>query len=171
MQTRFDGHERLYQVIRLMRRIDLDLGRIMNAELRRAGLTPAQRAVLEAIHENGAMTVPEVAARLSLKRQFVQRAAARLITAGFIETMPNPTHKRSLHLCLTEAGRSAFSALHERELALLHRHLGDINMTEIIVALRVMNRVAACFSELAAGLARAPMTSASQQGDFRPAAG
>lgn len=149
MQTRFDGQERLYQAIRLMRRIDLNVGRVMQAELRSAGLTPAQRLIVEALIDHGAMTVPETAACLSLKRQFVQRIATALLAAELVEIQPNPAHKRSPRLVVTGSGRKKFNALHERELALLHQHLGDINMTEIIVALRVMNRVSACFSELA----------------------
>jgi hypothetical protein len=76
-----------------------------------------------------------------------------------------------LRLCLTGAGRAIFTALHERELALLHRHLGDINMTEIIVALRVMTRMSACFSELAAGLSSPAIPPPAQTSDLHPAAG
>lgn len=170
MQTRFDGQERLYQAIRLMRRIDLNVGRVMNAELREAGLTPAQRTVLEAFVDHGAMTVPETAARLSLKRQFVQRVVTGLIASGLVESAPNPAHKRSARLSVTPAGRARFAGLHERELALLHMHLGDINMTEIIVALRVMNRVSACFSELA-GAETAPSIDMRHAKAFGHAAG
>jgi len=156
MQTRFDGQERLYQAIRLMRRIDLNVGRVMQAELRSAGLTPAQRLVVEALIDHGAMTVPETAACLSLKRQFVQRVVTGLVAAELVGTQANPAHKRSPRLAVTAAGRAKFNALHQRELALLHQHLGDINMTEIIVALRVVNRVSACFSELAGKVRAAP---------------
>ncbi len=149
MQTRFDRQERLHHAIRLMRRIDLDAGRVMQSELSGSGLTPAGHRLLEALAENGEATVPDLAAGLALKRQFVQRMMAELVRAGFVETLPNPHHKRSFLCRLSEDGRRRFEAVHQRELALLNRHLGDINMTEVIVALRVLNRVANCFSEIA----------------------
>jgi len=150
MQTRFDRQERLYQAIRLMRRIDLEAGRIMLSELRGSGLTPARRAVLELLIEGGPATVPDAAERLGLKRQFVQRAVAEMIRLGLVESSANPRHRRSFLCCATQEGHAAFDAVHRRELELLSEHLGDINMTEIIVALRVMNRVAACFETLSA---------------------
>ena len=149
MQTRFDRQERLHQAIRLVRRIDLDVGRVMQSDLRGSGLTPASHAVLETLVEHGARTVPEMAARLGLKRQFAQRAMSGLIRSGLVEMLANPHHKRSYLCGATQQGRAIFEAVRQRELALLHRHLGDINTTEVIVALRVLNRVADCFSDVA----------------------
>lgn len=151
MQTRFDRQERLHQAIRLMRRIDLDVGRVMQSQLKGSGLTTARHAVLGALVEHGPATVPQMAERLGLKRQFAQRAAVELVRSGFVEMLPNPQHKRSRLCRATDQGRALFDTFHQRELALLHRHLGDINTTEVIVALRVLNRVAGCFSELAGG--------------------
>ena len=149
MQTRFDRQERLYQAIRLTRRIDLDVGRVMQPELERNGLTAARRTLLEALVQGGPACVPELAEKLALKRQFVQRVAAELIRAELAEILPNPRHRRSYLCRATEKGRALFDAVHQRELELIRRHLGDINTTEIIVALRVLNRVADCFSGMA----------------------
>jgi DNA-binding MarR family transcriptional regulator len=151
MQGRFDRQERLYQAIRLMRRIDLNAGRVMQRALAGTGLTPARRVVLEALVEHGAMTVPETAARLSLKRQFVQRIMTELIAEELVATEANPAHKRSFLCRVTPEGGAAFEAIHQRELALMSSHLGDINMTEVIVAFRVVGRVADCFAALAGG--------------------
>ena len=151
MQTRFDRQERLHQAIRLMRRIDLDVGRVMQSELRGSSLTPARHTVLETLVANGATTVPEMAARLGLKRQFAQRLTSGLVRSGLVEMLPNPHHKRSYLCSATVQGRALFETVHQRELALLNHYLGDINTTEVIVALRVLNRVADCFSGVAGG--------------------
>lgn len=132
-----------------MQRIDLDAGRVMQRVLAGTGLTPARRVVLEALVAHGAMTVPETAARLSLKRQFVQRTMAELIAAELVATEDNPAHKRSFLCRVTAEGRTAFEAIHQRELALISSHLDDINMTEVIVACHVVSRVADCFAALA----------------------
>jgi DNA-binding MarR family transcriptional regulator len=55
------------------------------------------------------------------------------------------------YLCkLTEKGERLFETVHHREMALLRQRLGDINITEVIVALRVMARVAAAYEAAAA---------------------
>ena len=151
MQTRFDRQERLHQAIRLIRRIDLDVGRVMQCELKGSGLTPAHHAVLEALVRHGPATVPDLAGRLGMKRQFAQRATSGMVRSRFVETLPNPRHKRSYLCGATREGRALFDMVHQRELDFLHRHLGDINITEVIVALRVLNRVADCFSGVAGG--------------------
>ncbi|MGN6548512.1 MAG: MarR family winged helix-turn-helix transcriptional regulator [Pararhizobium sp.] len=151
MQTRFDRQERLHQAIRLMRRIDLDAARMRRSLLAETSLSPADHSVLEALVAEGEMTVPELAAALGLKRQFVQRVVSRLAASGCVERAANPAHRRSF-LCRASASGKAFVAtLHERELALLNRHIGDINMTEIIVALRVIHRIADGFAAVGAG--------------------
>ncbi|MDK1490957.1 MarR family transcriptional regulator [Sinorhizobium sp. 7-81] len=113
-----------------------------------AGITVAERAVLELLCGEP-LTVPEAARRLSMKRQFVQRMAAGLLAKALIEKKPNPEHRRAYFCAPTPAGRELFNAIHQRELELLHAALGDINQTEVVVALRVMTRVDAAFEELA----------------------
>ncbi|MCZ4091087.1 MarR family winged helix-turn-helix transcriptional regulator [Sinorhizobium psoraleae] len=113
-----------------------------------AGITVAERAVLELLCGEP-LTVPEAARRLSMKRQFVQRMAASLLAKALIEKKPNPEHRRAYFCAPTPAGRELFNAIHQRELELLHAALGDINQTEVVVALRVMTRVDAAFEELA----------------------
>ena len=84
-----------------------------------------------------------------MKRQFVQRVAAGLIEKGLVEKKPNPEHRRAYFCAPSPAGRDLFNAVHQRELEMLHSVLGDINQTEVVVALRVMARIDAAFETLA----------------------
>jgi DNA-binding MarR family transcriptional regulator len=152
MQTRFDRQERLHQAIRTIRRIDLDAGRVRQALLRDAPISASDHRVLEAVAQGEALSLPECAAALGLKRQFVQRIAARLLRAGLIEARPNPRHKRSYLCRATAAGRALLGDLHARETALINHYVGDLNTTEVIVARRVIERIASTFSTLAAEL-------------------
>lgn len=148
MLVRFDKQERLYKAIKLLRPAHLNVQRTLEKMLEGAGITVTERAVLEALCEEP-LTVPEAARRLSMKRQFVQRIAAGLLAKGLVEKQPNPEHRRAYFCAPTHAGRDLFSAVHRREIEMLHAVLGDINQTEVVVALRVMTRIDAAFEALA----------------------
>lgn len=147
MLVRFDKQERLYRAIRLVHPVHLNVNRTIEKMIEGTGITVAERAVLELLCEEP-LTVPEAARRLSMKRQFVQRVAAGLIAKGLIEKQPNPEHRKASFCAPTAAGLDLFNAVHRRELDMLHMVLGDINQTEVVVALRVMMRIDAAFEAL-----------------------
>jgi DNA-binding MarR family transcriptional regulator len=134
MQTRFDKQDRLYQVIRLIRPVH----------------HVAQRDVMEVLHGCGPITVPTATRMLGMKRQFVQRTMTDLIALGMVERRRSSRQSRAYLCKLTEKGERLFETVHHREMALLRQRLGDINITEVIVALRVMARVAAAYEAAAA---------------------
>ena len=148
MLARFDRQERLYKAIKLVRPVHLNVSRTVEKMLEGAGISVVERAVLELLCEEP-LTVPEAARRLSMKRQFVQRVAAGLIDKGLIEKRPNPEHRRAYFCAPSPTGRDLYNAVHQRELEMLHSVLGDINQTEVVVALRVMARIDAAFEALA----------------------
>ena len=148
MLARFDRQERLYKAIKLVRPVHLNVSRTVEKMLEGAGIRVVERAELELLCEEP-LTVPEAARRLSMKRQFVQRVAAGLIEKGLVEKKPNPEHRRAYFCAPSPAGRDLFNAVHQRELEMLHSVLGDINQTEVVVALRVMARIDAAFETLA----------------------
>jgi DNA-binding MarR family transcriptional regulator len=148
MLVRFDKQERLYKAIKLLRPVHLNVNRTLEKMLAGTGITVAERAVLELLCDEP-LTVPEAARRLSMKRQFVQRIVAGLIKKDLVEKKPNPEHLRAYFCLPTPAGRDLFNIVHQRELDMLHAVLGDINQTEVVVALRVMTRIDAAFEALA----------------------
>jgi DNA-binding MarR family transcriptional regulator len=147
MQTRFDKQDRLYQVIRLIRPVHLNIQRTLEAQLEGTGISVAQREVL---HGCGPITVPTATRMLGMKRQFVQRTMTDLIALGMVERRRSSRQSRAYLCKLTEKGERLFETVHHREMALLRQRLGDINITEVIVALRVMARVAAAYEAAAA---------------------
>ncbi len=148
MLVRFDKQERLYKAIKLVRPIHLNVHRSIEHMLEGSGISVAERAVLELLCVEP-LTVPEAARRLSMKRQFVLRVVVGLLEKELLEKRPNPEHRRAYFCAPSFAGRDLFEAIHRRELELLHAVLGDINQTEVVVALRVMSRVATAFEDLA----------------------
>lgn len=151
MLVRFDPHERLYKTLKLVRSVHLNMQRSTEQMLDGAGVSVAERAVLELFCEEP-LTVPEAARRLSMKRQFVLRVVTGLMEKQLLERQPNPEHRRAYFCVPTVAGRALFEEIHCREVEMLHAMLGDINQTEVVAALRVMTRVATAFERLAGEL-------------------
>ncbi|GIH66588.1 hypothetical protein Msi02_74050 [Microbispora siamensis] len=75
------------------------------------GLSVGVRAVLTMLREHGPMTVPQMGRTQALSRQFVQRTINDAAARGLVEFVPNPAHKRSSLIRLTQEGRSAITAV------------------------------------------------------------
>lgn len=66
---------------------------------------------------DGRRTVPEIADRLGLARQSVQRVVDELERESLVRFVDNPAHRRSRHVELTAAGRRVADDLFERSAA------------------------------------------------------
>ena len=113
----------------------------VEAGLAGTNLTVRMRAVLEILQKYGDQTVPDVAARLEINRQYVQVMVNETLAAGLTEQRPNPRHKRSAILALTPEGRSLIEAITSAELALMDAVGAELSDDDIAVALRVVRRV------------------------------
>lgn len=109
----------VYEVLRSVRPIILSSTRVVEAQVRELGWTVGARAVMEVLYAEAPLTVPQVAVRLSLARQNVQRLVDELIRLDHVKTSPNPAHRRSVLVQPTVKGRAAFRDLHDRELTQL----------------------------------------------------
>ncbi|MFE7403091.1 MarR family winged helix-turn-helix transcriptional regulator [Streptomyces sp. NPDC057557] len=105
------------------------------------GLSVGVWAVLSLLREHGPMTVPEMGRAQALSRQFVQRMANDATALGFVESTPNPAHKRSSLNRLTEQGRSAITAVIDRERAILSQAGGNLTDAEVDACLHVLSRL------------------------------
>lgn len=74
------------------------------------GQTQARWQVLSAA-SGDPLSVPQIARRLGITRQAVQRLADLLASEGLASYADNPDHKSSPHLILTKAGRDALARL------------------------------------------------------------
>lgn len=62
-------------------------------------------------------TAPQLAARMGLTRQGVQRLVNAMAAEGLIELQANPRHARSPHIVATAAGKAAFAEADARRRA------------------------------------------------------
>lgn len=128
----------VYDLLRHVRPIVLSSARELEARVREVGWTVGSRAVVEVLAEMGPATVPQVAARLSLARQNVQRHIDELLPLGHAQTSPNPLHRRSVLVRLTPEGRDAFERIHARELEDLASLANACSDEELAVASHVL---------------------------------
>ena len=104
-----------YQIVWLVRRLFRALAQKSGENLQDLGITVADRAVMEFLHPNEKLSVPEIAERYQVSRQHVQVTVNRLLDAGLLETEVNDRHKRSSLMVLTRKGKSIFQKVKQRD--------------------------------------------------------
>lgn len=104
-----------YEIIWKVRRLFRALAEKSDQVLKPLGLTAADRAVLEFLYPDRALTVPQMARRFQVSRQHIQVTANKLKDLGLLMTEENPDHARSNLIRLTEAGQMRFSAIKDLE--------------------------------------------------------
>ena len=93
--------------------IVLNSARVVEGEVRALGWTVGSRAVMEVLGAEAPLTVPHVAARLSLARQNVQRQVDQLTRLGHLHATPKPAHRRSGGLRVVADGTLSGSVVYE----------------------------------------------------------
>ncbi|MEU9831588.1 MarR family transcriptional regulator [Streptosporangium sp. NPDC048047] len=107
------------------------------------GLSVGVRAVLNLLHRNGPMTVPQMGRAQALSRQFVQRMVNDAAALRLVESIPNPAHQRSSLIRLTDDGRAAITAVMTREYALLGQVGGGLTDADVTGCVRVLTAMLA----------------------------
>ncbi|GGQ27021.1 MarR family transcriptional regulator [Streptomyces griseomycini] len=133
--------DRLTEVFDLVGPLYRRTQRKVEQDLSAEGLSVGVRAVLTLLHKHGPMTVPQMGRAQALSRQFLQRMVNDAAARGLVQSVPNPAHKRSSLIRLTEQGQTAVTAVIDRERAVLRRASGDLTGTEIDACLRVLSRL------------------------------
>ena len=133
-----DLHRDLYEAIRLVRPIHLNVHRFVEHLLADGPLTVSTRAVLEAAIELEAATTAELSRHLSLKRQQVERLIGPLVDDGLLDGQIDRTDRRARRWTATDRGRQVFAAIHKAEVGAVADRCRDLDPADIAVAARVM---------------------------------
>lgn len=94
------------------------------------GLTGARWQVMK-VAARQSFTVSQIARRLGLKRQSVQRTVDQLAGQGLVELAPNADHQRASLVGLSPEGRHILTALETRQQAWLGRCLRGLGRAEL----------------------------------------
>jgi DNA-binding MarR family transcriptional regulator len=87
--------------------------------------------VLEFLHREEMLSVPEIAARYQVSRQHIQVTVNTLLEDGFLESHPNPRHKRSPLFALTPVGCELFRKIRAAESELLETLFAGIAPADV----------------------------------------
>ena len=120
-----------YEVTWLIRRLFRAMAQLADSYLRAHGLSAADRAVLEFLYPDEALSVPEIAARYQVSRQHIQVTVNALREDGFLESLPNPRHKRSPLIALTPVGHELFRKIRAAEAGLLDELFAGIPADDV----------------------------------------
>jgi len=106
------------------------------------GLTSARWQVLGAVALEGRpLSVAQIARRMGLSRQAVQRVANDLAANGLTAYRVNPDHKRAKLVTLTEQGELAHARADARQAAWVNVIGKGLDPTRVVDALRVLRLV------------------------------
>ena len=98
-------------------------------------------SVLRTLSKFGALTVPQIARLNSTSRQNVQIIVNRLAREECIEFMPNPAHKRSELVRLTNRGQASVEALTRNEEGYKKRLLPHVTTEDLHCALKLLRSI------------------------------
>lgn len=132
-----------YEITWLIRRLFRGLARVAGDKLEAFGITAADRAVMEFLYPDEALSVPEIADRYDVSRQHVQVTINALLEQDLVERRPNPRHKRSDLMCLTATGRTLFARIRTQDKNLVDALFADIperQRATTLNTLRELNR-------------------------------
>ena len=117
----------------------LDAGNQLTKPL---GLTSARWQVMGAIELSGnALTVAQIARRMGLARQGVQRIVNDLVDLELLELKPNLDHKRSALVALTDKGEDAMSKIDAAQIAWVNELANGFSQRQLSQAVKAIRSV------------------------------
>ena len=118
--------------------------RLKHAPGSEGDLLAAGCGILRILQTTGAQSVPQIARTRLTSRQNIQISVNRLQAQGFVELRPNPAHKRSALVSLTEKGKASLTKARneeERALAETTQHLQSVKVISAIGLLREIRQL------------------------------
>ena len=122
-----------YETTWLVRRLFRAMAKAADEYLADSELTAADRAVMEFLFPGLSRSVPEIAGLYDVSRQHVQVTVNRLVDRGLLVTAPNPRHKRSPLVALSDEGRHCFAEIRRKERDVVEALFADIDETDLDV--------------------------------------
>jgi len=104
-------------------------------------LSASGRILLQSLQLHGPQTVPALAHIRSTSRQNIQVLVNGLAAAGYVEFTPNPGHKRSDFVALTDAGHQLLRSANEREASQLANLLPHTTEAEVKQSAELLRRL------------------------------
>lgn len=124
-------HSDQYAITWLIRRLFRAMAQNAAERLTKFNISVADRAVLEFLYPDEALTVPDIASRYQVSRQHVQNTVNGLLDQKLLVTRRNPQHKRSRFLVLTRKGKTLFDRIKDDDEKILRKIFAQIEKTDV----------------------------------------
>jgi DNA-binding MarR family transcriptional regulator len=108
---------------------------------RENSLSVSERSILLDLRKYGPLTVPDLARRREVSRQFIQATVNPLLEEGVLEARENPAHRRSKLIVLTDVGVQLIRQVMKKEGSFMTGISTDLNAEEIRQATETLARV------------------------------
>jgi DNA-binding MarR family transcriptional regulator len=132
-----------YQIIWLIRRLFRALAQKSDDSLKDLGITAADRAVMEFLHPDKRLAVPQIAQRYQVSRQHVQATVNHLVEAGLATARANPRHRRSSLIELTGKGKTMFRTIKSRDARAVRTLFRNVSGQDRIVTEKTLRQLLA----------------------------
>lgn len=131
----------LYAIIWQMRPLLQQIESAVETGLAGTPLTVRMRAVLEILDDDGPRTVPALARRLEINRQYVQTMVNETQSAGLTERRDNPAHRSSPLIALTDEGTGIIRRVRRAEAENVRAMAEPLTEEEIASAKKVFDHL------------------------------
>lgn len=125
------NRNKAYEVTWLIRRAFRAMAAVADRYLAESGLCAAERAVMEFLYPDTALSVPAIARRHDVSRQHVQVTVNGLLDKGLVTRVENPRHRRSRLIRLSGPGRDTFIRIRRDEDRVLDEVFAGIGETDL----------------------------------------
>lgn len=128
-----------YEVTWMIRRVFRAMAATADRYLAESGLSAAERAVMEFLFPEEALSVPDIARRHNVSRQHIQVTVNSLLDKGLARQVDNPRHKRSRLIHLTDAGRATFTRIRRDERRVIDEVFAGIGEADLEATRRTLS--------------------------------
>lgn len=142
MSKRTSSGEALTDIILEIFRLNGTLLEVGNKITKPLNLTSARWQVMGAIEiANQPLTVSQIARRMGLTRQAVQRIVYDLLKLEMLELSPNPDHKRSPLVSISNKGQETMVEVNKAQTKWVNNLADNINERELNKVLKLLQKI------------------------------
>lgn len=131
----------LSELIAVVRRLGETLKDVARDLHEDRNLSVPARAILLELKKTGPLTVPDLARRRGVSRQFIQVTVNPLLATGVLVAQTNPAHRRSRLLTLSPAGELLIRRVMQQEGGLLRKWAVDLEAEEVRQAVATLENL------------------------------
>ncbi len=111
----------------------------------REKIKAGQRGVLRSLEKKGSLTVPELARMRPVSRQHIQVIINELLKKDIVELIPNPAHKRSKLVNMTEKGKKLYYSLSAKEEKILKKFGISVTKKDLVITVEALKSIREAF--------------------------